>query len=30
LDGFISLMFAKNYKIRSVPVIVLENVQIIL
>lgn len=30
LDGFLRLMLAKNYNIKSVPVIILENVEIIL
>ena len=30
LDGFLRLMLAKNYNIKSVPVIVLENVEVIL
>ena len=30
LDGFLRLMLAKNYNIKSVPVIILENVEVIL
>lgn len=30
LDGFLRLMVAKNYNIKSVPVIILENVEVIL
>ena len=30
LDGFLRLMLAKNYNIKSVPVIMLENVEVIL
>ena len=29
LDGFITLMYAKNKKIRKIPVIKLENVEVI-